>query len=81
MTSTSRSLSPSRLEYLRRRSVASLIAGVALGSTGHIAAVTVATIVAKDLAGSTIWSGAPGAAVVLGALRPGVDSGCECPVG
>ena len=43
------------------------MAGVALGSTGHIAAVTVATIVARDLAGSTIWSGAPGAAVVLGA--------------
>jgi MFS family permease len=43
------------------------MAGVALGSTGHIAAVTVATIVAKDLAGTTIWSGAPGATVVLGA--------------
>jgi MFS family permease len=43
------------------------VAGVALGSTGHIAAVTVATIVAADLAGSTAWAGAPGAAVVLGA--------------
>jgi MFS family permease len=43
------------------------MAGVALGSTGHIAAVTVATIVAKDLAGTTLWSGAPSAAVVLGA--------------
>jgi MFS family permease len=43
------------------------MAGVALGSTGHIAAVTVATIVAKDLAGTTILSGAPSAAVVLGA--------------
>jgi MFS family permease len=43
------------------------MAGVALGSTGHIAAVTVATIVAKDLAGTTIWSGAPSAAVILGA--------------
>jgi MFS family permease len=43
------------------------MAGVALGSTGHIAAATVAAIVAKDLAGTTIWSGAPGAAVVLGA--------------
>ena len=29
----------------------SLVAGVALGSTGHIAAVTVATIVAQDIAG------------------------------
>jgi MFS family permease len=43
------------------------MAGVALGSTGHIAASTVSTIVAKDLAGTTIWGGAPGAAVVIGA--------------
>jgi MFS family permease len=43
------------------------VAGVALGSTGHIAAVTVATIVAQDLLGSTLWAGAPGATVVLGA--------------
>lgn len=55
------------LAHLRRRSLWSLMAGVALGSTGHIAAVTVATIVAKDLAGTTLWSGAPSAAVVLGA--------------
>jgi MFS family permease len=58
---------PSELAFLRRRSLLSLMAGVALGSTGHIAAVTVATIVAKDLAGTTVWSGAPSAAVVLGA--------------
>jgi MFS family permease len=61
------SLSPSRLDSLRRRTVGSLVAGVALGSTGHIAAVTVATIVAADLAGSTAWAGVPGATVVLGA--------------
>jgi MFS family permease len=67
MTSVSLSLTPSRLNQLRRRTILSLVAGVALGSTGHIAAVTVATIVAKDLAGTTIWSGAPGAAAVLGA--------------
>ena len=60
-------LSPSRLATLRRRSLGSLMAGVALGSTGHIAASTVATIVARELAGTTVWSGAPGAAVVLGA--------------
>jgi len=60
-------LSLSRLADLRRRTVLSLMAGVALGSTGHIAAVTVATIVAKDLAGTTVWAGAPSAAVVLGA--------------
>jgi MFS family permease len=60
-------LTPSRLDSLRRRTVGSLVTGVALGSTGHIAAVTVATIVAADLAGSTAWAGVPGATVVLGA--------------
>ena len=60
-------LSPSRLDQLRQRTVGSLVAGVALGSVGYIAALTVATIVAKDLAGATALSGAPGAAVVLGA--------------
>lgn len=43
------------------------MAGVALGSTGHIAAVTVSTIVAEDLAGNEILAGAPSAGVVLGA--------------
>lgn len=61
------SLPPSRLARLRQRSLLSLMAGVALGSTGHIAAVTVATIVARDLAGTTILSGLPGASVVFGA--------------
>jgi MFS family permease len=60
-------LPASRLAELRRRTVGSLVAGVALGSTGHIAAVTVSTIVAQDLSGSALLSGAPGAAVVLGA--------------
>lgn len=55
------------VERLRRRSVRTLVAGVALGSTGHIAAVTVATIAAQDLAGTSAWAGLPGAAVVLGA--------------
>jgi MFS family permease len=59
-------LSPARLDQLRRRTVWSLVASVALGSVGYIAALTVATIVAKDLAGSAAWSGAPGAGVVLG---------------
>lgn len=67
MTTASQAIPPSRLAQLRRRTLRSLMAGVALGSTGHIAAVTVATILAKDLAGTAIWSGAPGAAVVLGA--------------
>ncbi len=60
-------LSPAALARARRRSRSALFAGVALGSTGHIAAVTVATIVAKDLLGSQALAGAPGATVVLGA--------------
>ena len=55
------------LDRLRRRSVRALVAGVALGSTGHIAAATVASLATQDLAGSTAWAGVPGAAVVLGA--------------
>ena len=55
------------LQAARTRIRRSLIAGVALGSTGHIAAVTVATIVAQDLLGTSALAGAPGAAVVLGA--------------
>ena len=65
-------LPPLELERLRRRTLRSLVAGVALGSTGHIAAATVATIVAQDIAGSTAWSGAPGATVVLGAAAGAV---------
>lgn len=60
-------MSRSELERLRRRTVWSLLGGVALGSTGHIAAVTVATIVAKDLGGSASLAGTPAAAVVFGA--------------
>jgi MFS family permease len=62
-----RPTNPSELERVRRRTVATLVAGVALGSTGHIAAVTVATIVATHIVGgTTAWSGAPSATVVLG---------------
>ena len=67
LTSTRRFHGP-ELERLRKRTVGALVAGVALGSTGHIAAVTVATIVATHIAGgTTAWSGAPSATVVLGA--------------
>jgi len=55
------------LDARRRRALWTLVAGVALGSTGHIAAVTVATIVAQDLTGDTGLSGLPGATVVIGA--------------
>lgn len=58
---------PARLDAARRRSVWSLVTSVGLGSTGHLAAVTVGTIVAKDIGGNAAWSGAPGAAVVFGA--------------
>ena len=51
----------------RRQAIQTLVGGVALGSTGHIAAITVATIVAQDLAGTSALSGAPGATVVAGA--------------
>jgi MFS family permease len=67
MTAPALDLPPSVLARLRRRTHWSLVAGVALGSTGHIAASTVSTIAAQQIAGSTAWSGAPGAAVVLGA--------------
>ena len=46
--------------------------GVALGSTGHIAAVTIAAIVAEHVGGSALWSGVNGAAVVLGAAAGAV---------
>jgi len=51
---------------VRRRLHANLVAGVGLGSTGYIAAITVATIVAKQLSGGTALAGLPGAAIVLG---------------
>lgn len=50
----------------RRRLQLSLIVGVGLGSTGYIGAITVATIVAKELSGGSAFAGLPGAAIVLG---------------
>jgi MFS family permease len=58
---------PATLDRPRRRTVIGLVTGVALGSTGHIAAVTVATIVASELSSSEELAGAPSAAVVFGA--------------
>jgi MFS family permease len=60
-------LTATELAAGRRRVRNGLVAGVALGSTGHIAAVTVATIVASQMLGSQALAGAPGATVVLGA--------------
>src|SRR4051812_4664916 len=67
MSSAVTQLPASELERLRRRTVRTLVGGVALGSTGHIAAITVATIVAKEMTGSASLAGAPAAAVVFGA--------------
>jgi MFS family permease len=55
------------LERARVRIRATLFGGVALGSTGHIAAITVGTLAANDLLGSSTFAGIPGAGVVLGA--------------
>ncbi len=60
-------LTAPELGAARKRARGTLAAGVALGSTGHIAAVSVATIVAADLLGTQALAGAPGATVVLGA--------------
>lgn len=54
-------------EGLRRRTVGVLFAGVALGSTGHIAAVTMTPILALELGADRTLAGLPAAAVVLGA--------------
>lgn len=50
----------------RRRLTWTLVVGVGLGSTGYIAAITVATLVAKELTGGTGWAGLPGAVIVIG---------------
>lgn len=60
-------LDPRALDAARTRSRWILFLGVALGSTGHLAAVTVAAIAGKDLLGSATLAGAPAAAVVFGA--------------
>ncbi len=72
MSAEAAGLGDRALEAARGRTRWSLVAGVALGSTGHIAAVTVATIVAKDLLGSGTLAGAPGSTVVLGAAAGAV---------
>ena len=64
---TSDSRSGPDLDPLRRRTVGVLFAGVALGSTGHIAAVTVTSIVALELSNDRTLAGVPAAAVVFGA--------------
>ena len=60
-------LDQAAIERARRRTRVILFLGVAIGSTGHLAAVTVAAIVGNDLLGSVALSGAPSASVVFGA--------------
>lgn len=55
------------LDVARTRIRWALFLSVALGSTGHIAAVTVAAIVGQELLGTAALAGVPGAAVVFGA--------------
>lgn len=52
--------------HTRRRLHGALVLGVGLGSTGYIAAITIATIVAKQLSGGSNFAGLPGATIVLG---------------
>lgn len=59
-------IDPARVDGLRRRMLWTLFAMSALGSTGYIAAVTVGTLVAADIAGSAAFGGLPTAVGVLG---------------
>lgn len=56
---------------IRRRLTGVLFAGVGIGRTGYIAAVTVTALVAKDLLGSATLAGLPGAVAVLGSAWGG----------
>ena len=60
-------LDTARREATRRRLVGVLVGGVAFGSTGHIAAVTVTSLVALSITGDRSMAGVPAAVVVLGA--------------
>ena len=60
-------LGPRAVETARRRTRWVLFLSVALGSTGHLAAATVASIVGQDLLGTAALAGAPSASVVFGA--------------
>jgi MFS family permease len=67
MTHEAVGLSPAALDRARIRTRAALFASVALGSTGYLAAGTVASIVGQELLGSAALSGAPSATVIFGA--------------
>lgn len=51
---------------VRSRLTATLFGGVALASTGYLAAVTVSTLAARAITGSALLAGLPGAVAVVG---------------
>ncbi len=51
---------------IRRRLTGVLFSGVAISRTGYIVAITMTTLVAKDMLGSATLAGLPGAISVLG---------------
>jgi MFS family permease len=63
---------PAGLARARSRALRTLFAGVAMGSTGYLAAGTVSAVVATDLLGESTFAGLPSAAVVLGAATGAV---------
>ncbi len=63
---TAAALDPASVDGLRRRMLWTLFAISALGSTGYIAAVTVGTIVAAEIAGDAAFGGLPTAVGVMG---------------
>jgi MFS family permease len=56
---------------IRRRLTGVLFGGVAISRTGYIAAVTMTSLVAKDMLGSATFAGVPGALSVLGSAAGG----------
>ena len=63
---TAAAIHPDRVDPLRRRMLWTLFAISALGSTGYIAAGTVGTLVAAEIAGDAAFGGLPTAVAVLG---------------
>lgn len=57
---------PSTIDPERRHTSRSLFVGAALGATGVVAALSVASLAGEAASGSTTWSGLPGATTILG---------------
>lgn len=63
---------PSSLPFLRRRVTATVFVAVAAGLTGMFAALTVAPLIAQEVAGSTSLSGIPSASAIAGTAAAAV---------